>query len=40
MACEALSEAEWALIVPLLPAERGRVGRPSHDNRPIRNGIL
>ena len=40
MACEELSEAEWALIAPLLPAERGRVGRPSHDNRRVLNGIL
>jgi transposase len=38
--CEGLSEAEWALIAPLLPAERGRVGRPSHDNRRVLNGIL
>ena len=40
MAGEELSEAEWALIAPLLPAERGRVGRPSHDNRRVLNGIL
>ena len=40
MACEELSEAEWALIAPLLPAERGRVDRPSHDNRRVLNGIL
>jgi transposase len=37
---EELSETEWALIAPLLPAERGRVGRPSHDNRRVLNGIL
>jgi transposase len=35
-----LSEAEWAVIAPLLPSERGRVGRPSHDNRRVLNGIL
>lgn len=35
-----LSEADWALIAPLLPPERGRVGRPSHDNRRVLNGIL
>ncbi len=40
MASEELSETEWALIAPLLPAERGRVGRPSHDNRRVLNGIL
>ena len=40
MACVELSEAEWALVAPLLPAERGRVGRPSHDNRRVLNGIL
>ena len=40
MASEELSEREWALIAPLLPAERGRVGRPSHDNRRVLNGIL
>ena len=40
MACEELTETEWALIAPLLPSERGRVGRPSHDNRRVLNGIL
>lgn len=40
MACDELTEAEWALIAPLLPAERGRIGRPSHDNRRVLNGIL
>ena len=35
-----LSEAEWQLLKDLLPAERGRKSRPSHDNRPIINGIL
>lgn len=35
-----LTEAEWALIAPLLPPERGRVGRPSHDNRRVVNGIF
>jgi transposase len=40
LAGDELSEAEWALIAPLLPAERGRVGRPSHDNRRVLNGIL
>jgi len=40
LACEELSEAEWALVAPHLPAECGRVGRPSHDNRRVLNGIL
>jgi transposase len=40
LGCEELTETEWALIAPLLPAERGRVGRPSHDNRRVLNGIL
>ena len=40
MACDELSEVEWALVAPFLPAERGRVGRPSHDNRRVLNGIL
>ena len=35
-----LNEAEWQLLKDLLPAERGRKSRPSHDNRPIINGIL
>jgi transposase len=40
LACDELSEVEWALVAPFLPAERGRVGRPSHDNRRVLNGIL
>jgi transposase len=40
LACEELSEGEWALVAPFLPAERGRVGRPSHDNRRVLTGIL
>ena len=35
-----LTDAEWELVGPLLPKERGRPGRPGHANRPIRNGIL
>jgi transposase len=35
-----LSEAEWQLISPLLPSERGREGRPSKDNRDFVNGML
>jgi transposase len=35
-----LSEEEWALIGALLPAERGRWGRPAQDNRRFLNGML
>ena len=35
-----LSDAEWQIVKPLLPAERGRKSRPSHDNRQFMNGML
>lgn len=35
-----LADGEWLLIVPLLPPERGRPGRPSHDNRWVLEGIF
>jgi transposase len=35
-----LTDEEWAVIAPLLPAERGRANRPALDNRPFVNGIL
>jgi transposase len=35
-----LSDAEWSIIGPLLPAERGRWGRPSQDNRRYFEGML
>ena len=35
-----LRDEEWAVIGPLLPAERGRCARPSHDNRQYLNGML
>jgi transposase len=35
-----LSEAEWRLLEPLLPPERGRKNRSAFDNRRIVNGIL
>ncbi|WP_287003327.1 transposase [Sphingobium sp.] len=35
-----LSDAEWDLIGPLLPPERGRHARPAGDNRRYLNGML
>lgn len=35
-----LSDAEWELIGPLLPPERGRHARPAGDNRRYLNGML
>ncbi len=35
-----LTDEEWDIIGPLLPAERGRGCRPSHDNRRVINGML
>ena len=35
-----LSEAQWALIEPLLPSRRGRIGRPLHDHSQVLGGIL
>ena len=35
-----LSEAQWALIEPLLPSRRDRIGRPLHDHRKVLGGIL
>jgi transposase len=35
-----LSDAEWRIVGPLLPAEHGRKSRPSHDNRRYLNGML
>ena len=35
-----LSDAEWTIIGPLLPPERGRWARPSGDNRRFLNGML
>ena len=34
-----LSDAEWELIGPLLPPERGRWARPAGDNRRFLNGM-
>lgn len=35
-----LTEEGWTVIEPLLPAERGRWGRPAGDNRKYVNGML
>lgn len=35
-----LSDEEWSLIGPLLPAERGRGCRPAGDNRPFFEGMM
>ncbi|MDV3480234.1 IS5 family transposase, partial [Sphingobium yanoikuyae] len=35
-----LSDAEWDLIGPLLPPERGRHARPAGDNRRYLSGML
>ena len=35
-----LSDAEWAVLVPLLPPERGTGGRPARSHREVRNAIL
>jgi transposase len=35
-----LSDAEWILVGPLLPSERGRWARPAGDNRRFLNGML
>jgi len=35
-----LTDAEWALVEPLLPPERGREGRPAGANRLVVNGIV
>lgn len=35
-----LTDEEWAVLEGLLPPERGRKARPSHDNRRFLNGML
>ncbi len=35
-----VTDAEWAVISPLLPPERGRWSRPAHDNRRYFEGML
>ena len=35
-----LTDEQWALVRPLLPPQRGEVGRPPHDHREVLGGIL
>lgn len=35
-----VTDQEWEIIGPLLPAERGRWARPAGDNRRFFNGML
>jgi transposase len=35
-----LTNEEWAKIEPLLPAVKGKMGRPHTDHRQVLNGIL
>lgn len=35
-----LTDDQWDRLVPLLPPQRARTGRPAHDHRPMLNGIL
>ncbi len=35
-----LTDEQWALIRPLLPPQRGGIGRPPNDHRAVLGGIL
>ena len=35
-----VSDEDWAVIAPFLPAERGRGCRPAYANRPFFNGMM
>jgi hypothetical protein len=35
-----LTDEQWVLVRPLLPLQRGRVGRPLNDHRAVLGGIL
>jgi transposase len=34
------SDEAWQIIIPFLPPQRGGVGRPPSDHRPVVNGML
>jgi hypothetical protein len=36
----AVTGAEWQVLLPLLPPQRPRVGRPRHDHRTVLGGIV
>ncbi len=36
----ALTDAEWERVLPLLPPQRPRTGRPRHDHRAVLSGML
>src|ERR671933_867638 len=40
LVADALTDAQWRRLEPLLPPERPRTGRPNHEHRTILNGIL
>jgi hypothetical protein len=35
-----LTDEQWALVLPLLPPQKGRVGRPPNDHRVVLGGIM
>jgi hypothetical protein len=35
-----LTDEQWASVSPLLPPQKGEVGRPPHDHREVLGGIL
>jgi hypothetical protein len=35
-----LTDEQWASVRPLLPPQRGEVGRPAHDHREVLEGVL
>jgi len=37
---QALTDAQWALIEPLLPSTKGKRSRPFRDHRQVLNGIV
>lgn len=35
-----MTDAEWVRVLPLLPPQRPRTGRPRHDHRAVLSGML